>query len=434
MNNNFENRPPLTDEEKTALLQKRAVERRKKQLKNNLPLYIIFGAAIFVVIFTVTTLVIIMNFNKNDPAKKLSDDDYIFKIGTTNEEIAYNEANRNGILYINMNEFAKVCQLTGSGDSEHLRFTSSNGQYVRFTKDSNIALINSYSIEMTAPADIENNICYIPLDFLKSVTVGISIEVDNVLNIITINRDEADGSTNDNPLYIPLSFLAKTNSSLPPLVLFTAALDDYEVYMNPSDSTAFLLLVNKTHPLGEIYTPSDLCTVDISYCTKDIEMSRYAAMALEAMMIEMHTCGYTNILVTSGYRSYEYQKQIFDGYIADEKSDPDNSALTDDEITALVSKYSARAGESEHQSGLCADLINKDTMLLDESFANNPAYEWLTENAWKFGFIERYPEDKTETTGYNYEPWHYRYVGREAAYTIYSKGLCLEEYLELKNQ
>ena len=66
---------------------------------------------------------------------------------------------------------------------------------------------------------------------------------------------------------------------------------------------------------------------------------------------------------------------------------------------------------------------------LDESFADYPVYDWLQENAWKFGFILRFPADKTDVTGYDYEPWHYRFVGRADAYVIHSRGLCLEEYV-----
>ncbi len=427
MNNEQKKRPPYTRDEKAAL-----TNRRKRQLQNNLPLYIISVAVISVLIFAIITLIIVFNFNKNDPEKKISKDDYIYKIGSTKFEVVYKDANRDGILYINMNELAKICGLTASGDGKHLKFTSANGQYIRFTKDSNVAFINGYDVLMNAPADIENNVCNIPLDFLKYVTVGIDIQVDNVLNVIKIIQTEAENSTRADPKYVPLEFLAKTISPISPPVIFVAKLDSYEIYMNPDYYKDFLMLVNKANPLGETYVPDDLSSIDTTYCTKDIELSQYGAKALEAMMIEMHTAGYTDVLVTSGYRTYEYQKQLFDGYVADEKTK--NPSLSEEQIIALVSAYSAIAGQSEHQSGLCADLVDKNIGLLDERFANHAVYEWLSENAWKFGFIERYPEDKTEITGYSYEPWHYRYVGRQVAYEIHSKDICFEEYLDLKNQ
>ncbi|MBQ2766381.1 MAG: M15 family metallopeptidase, partial [Clostridia bacterium] len=85
------------------------------------------------------------------------------------------------------------------------------------------------------------------------------------------------------------------------------------------------------------------------------------------------------------------------------------------------------AGSSEHQTGLCVDMHNLPAASKD--FANEDAYKWLKENCWKFGFILRYPEDKTEITGISFEPWHYRYVGRYHAQRIYQMNMCLEEYI-----
>ena len=102
---------------------------------------------------------------------------------------------------------------------------------------------------------------------------------------------------------------------------------------------------------------------------------------------------------------------------------------TQAQCEAEVLTYSAKPGESEHQTGLCVDLISTDHPSLDVAFADNPAYAWLVENAHQFGFILRYPEGKEGVTGYSYEPWHYRFVGAQAASEIHEKGLTLEEYL-----
>ena len=95
----------------------------------------------------------------------------------------------------------------------------------------------------------------------------------------------------------------------------------------------------------------------------------------------------------------------------------------------LVLTYSAAPGTSEHHTGNAIDLISTNYVSLDETFAQNPAYEWLQQNAHRFGFILRYPADKTDITGYSYEPWHYRFVGADAATEIHERGLTLEEYL-----
>ena len=89
----------------------------------------------------------------------------------------------------------------------------------------------------------------------------------------------------------------------------------------------------------------------------------------------------------------------------------------------------AYPGTSEHNLGLAADIVAKDYQLLDDKQAETPEAVWLEENCWRYGFILRYPTDKTGETGIIFEPWHYRYVGKEAAREIMEQGICLEEYL-----
>ena len=132
-----------------------------------------------------------------------------------------------------------------------------------------------------------------------------------------------------------------------------------------------------------------------------------------------------DILVTSAYRSYSYQEGIFSSYVADLVKD----GYDTESALAEVLRTSARPGYSEHQSGLCVDLIEEGRISLDVSFENCEAFEWLAANCHKYGFILRYPKDKEDITGYSYEPWHYRFVGIDAATVIYEDGICLEEYL-----
>ena len=104
---------------------------------------------------------------------------------------------------------------------------------------------------------------------------------------------------------------------------------------------------------------------------------------------------------------------------------------SDEEIKNVVLTYSAAPGTSEHQTGLCVDFITEDMGgNLTEAFEDTTAFAWLSENAYKFGFILRYPKGKEDITGYTYEPWHYRFVGREAATDIHFSRLTLEQYLE----
>ena len=209
---------------------------------------------------------------------------------------------------------------------------------------------------------------------------------------------------------------------------------DYQIDMKPYENAitasrkAYLTLVNKENPCGTDYTPAELTAIpaELTLYGKEVQMESTAALAAEALIRELHAEGFEDIRITSGYRSYEYQQILFNTYLGNEmKKHPD---WTVEQCRAEVLTYSALPGESEHQTGLCMDLISTKNVVLDETFADNPAYAWLTENAHYFGFILRYPKGDEETTGYTYEPWHYRFVGVEAASKIHRKGLTLEEY------
>ena len=202
-----------------------------------------------------------------------------------------------------------------------------------------------------------------------------------------------------------------------------------------------LTLVNKSNPLGNGYTPTDLVWLDTAITNggKKIQLVSVAAEATAALIAEMKAEGYLSVSVTSAYRGYDYQKFLFDKYYADEKAA--HPSWSNEQIRDKVLTYSAYPGTSEHQSGLCIDLWDSSCMSElvnygsetsqggDKGFAETSAFEWLKDNAHKFGFILRYPEDKTDTTGYSYESWHYRFVGIYAATKIYAAGICLEEYL-----
>lgn len=219
--------------------------------------------------------------------------------------------------------------------------------------------------------------------------------------------------------------------------------DDVKKALN-SKSESNLLLVNKKNPLGESYVPSNLAYISTNVTTgnKQIQLCEDAKIAAEALIAELWAEGYKDITITSAYRSYSYQLSTFDGYVAKEMEK--NSKLTREDAENLVLEYSAKAGYSEHQSGLCIDLYDSMKMVdlvnygsetknnpYDKGFAELEVYNYLKENAHKFGFILRYPEDKTQITGYKYESWHYRFVGVDVATKIYKAGITFEEYLEM---
>lgn len=215
----------------------------------------------------------------------------------------------------------------------------------------------------------------------------------------------------------------------PPKVVFKAELSAFEPYMDISADQArekgYLVLINKQNGVTADAAPQDL--VAVKHARKEIELRKSAEMALEAMFLELQAEGISGVFVTSAYRSYAYQEWLFNRYI--EREMAEDPALSREDAREKVLRYSAAPGTSEHQSGLSVDLMCDGMTELDETFASYAVFDWLSENAWKFGFVLRFPEDKTELTGYDYEPWHYRFVGREAAYEMMSLGICLEEYL-----
>ena len=211
---------------------------------------------------------------------------------------------------------------------------------------------------------------------------------------------------------------------------------DYEIDMKPYKNAvtvtekSYLILVNKENPCGSDYAPEALSAIpsELTLYGKSVQMESTAALAVEALVRELHARGYTDIVVTSGYRDYAYQQVLFNTYLGNEQSK--HPSWTTEQCRAEVLTYSALPGESEHQTGLCMDLISTKNPVLDATFADDPAYDWLAENAHSFGFILRYPEGEEDVTGYSYEPWHYRFVGVDAASKIYKKGITLEEYLK----
>lgn len=160
-----------------------------------------------------------------------------------------------------------------------------------------------------------------------------------------------------------------------------------------------IMLVNKTHSVPQDYAPG----LQSSAYNAFLELREAAAVA-----------GY-DIQLLSGYRSYETQKGLYERYVATYGQ-------------AEADTFSARPGTSEHQTGLAMDVG-----WIDDAYADTPSGKWLAANCYKYGFIIRYPKSKEAITGYKYEPWHIRYLGKDIAKDVFDSGLCLEEYLGVTN-
>lgn len=184
-----------------------------------------------------------------------------------------------------------------------------------------------------------------------------------------------------------------------------------------------LVLANKWNKL-----PNDFSVKTVTL-SNGHSIDERAYNDLQDMMDSARSEGLSPVICSS-YRSMEYQIDLYDNQIKDYI----NKGYSESEAKEETEKWIAIPGTSEHQTGLALDIVSLDYQNLDEKQEDTPEQKWLLENSYKYGFILRYPKDKTDITGISYEPWHYRYVGKEAAKEIFDKKISLEEYLENLNK
>ena len=247
------------------------------------------------------------------------------------------------------------------------------------SSDKEVATVDSYG-HITG---VSPGVCYVILKSAADVDQEVWIKV-------TVRGESAD---DDDDTTTPQS--SRTEAPAPP-VYDTEGL----TYIDG------ILLVNKEYGVPATFEPK---LEQICY-DKFNELS--TAAAKEGL----------SIYISSGYRSYKDQETIYNNYIEDEKK----KGNSESEAKKIVDTYSARPGYSEHQSGLCIDVNT-----INDAFGYTPEAAWLAEHAHEYGFIIRYPQGKEAITGYQYEPWHIRYVGSKVADKIYKNGQCLEEYLNV---
>lgn len=200
---------------------------------------------------------------------------------------------------------------------------------------------------------------------------------------------------------------------------------DLEPYSNTiiqEDDTDVTMLINKFYALPEGYVPADLVPLDKYACVQgedfscqDVEQIELRKEVYDAYIEFCDAASKENINIRAiaGYRSYDYQAGLWNY----------NASVYGE---AYADEYYARPGQSEHNSGLCIDITFNGYNY--NEIENYDGYEWILNNAHKYGFILRYPKDKVDVTRYGYESWHFRYVGKEAAKVIYDNDWTLEEY------
>lgn len=203
---------------------------------------------------------------------------------------------------------------------------------------------------------------------------------------------------------------------------FSTSLEPSPAFMEAQEAPGWnLILVNPWNSLPESYQAPLL---DLGSGEK---IDRRCYGALQDMLDGCRAAG-MEPLICSAYRSQETQEQLF----ADQVEQWTSQGYSLEEAKAEAGKVVAVPGTSEHQLGLAVDIVDITNQMLNESQEDTPVQQWLMENSWKYGFILRYPNGKSDAIGIIYEPWHYRYVGVEAATQMYEQGLCLEEYLETR--
>ena len=191
-----------------------------------------------------------------------------------------------------------------------------------------------------------------------------------------------------------------------------------------TDARSPWVIVNKQHPLSPAnYTPPDLVVPNVplkdTRAASNMHVSAPMAMALQELFAAADNSG-LHLLLSSGYRSYAYQVQVYNSIVRAQGQ-------------GTADEQSARPGYSEHQTGLAADVAPVSRKCdLRQCFGDTPEGMWLAANAYRYGFIVRYPSDKPAVTGYEYEPWHLRYVGADLSKQMHEQHIAtLEEFFNV---
>lgn len=183
------------------------------------------------------------------------------------------------------------------------------------------------------------------------------------------------------------------------------------------DGSWATILINRDNYLSADFT------VDLQQLG-DIRVDYRIAEALQSMIDAAAADGIT-LLPCSGYRNVSEQRTLYENKCAEFAS----QGYAEEAAKIYANQYLQPPGASEHHTGLAVDFLTTGVSALDQSFAETPAYQWLSKNAAAYGFIERYPSGKDKATGILWEPWHFRYVGKTNAKAMISMGVCLEEYV-----
>jgi len=335
----------------------------------------------------------------------------------TNEILKLNETEINKILNYDYNENIIYIIKSDNYDSKklnlYLKYINENKDidYLKIfnlinNKDTNINKLDEYIELLNKYDNLDGIITYINnyKDYeinLDNTTLSFIAEKYFIIDYLDRYLNYYENNKN-------LSFkeiITRVNSNL-----------DYPFYeySNQSDlSKGMYTLVNKYYYLDSNYVPEELETVSYEYAIHNTKLNKTALENFIKMADDAKKENLT-LKITTAYRDYNFQSVLYNNYV-----NSDGKELAD--------TYSARPGYSEHQFGYSFDLTNANYADFDE-FQYTDEYTWLQNNAYKYGFILRYPKDKEYITGYQFESWHYRYVGVDIAKYIYDNNITYEEY------
>lgn len=256
----------------------------------------------------------------------------------------------------------------------------------------------------------------------KEITSILKLEQDAVDTILTLDYNE-----HIVPLFEEKYFLSKNlnkylkykkenkdtdYNDVVAIVNVGADKDWYEDTVATNMNDEYLILVNKYHYLEEGYTPEDLVDMGLQYAFNGKQIRSEVYDSFKSMVRDAKKEDLM-IVANSTFRTYEYQEGLYKRYKNDYGKE-------------YADNYAARPGHSEHQTGLTIDVSTLNSTM--DNFEDTEEFAWLSKHAHEYGFILRYPKDKEYLTGYNYESWHYRYVGTEVAKKIYELDITFDEY------
>lgn len=374
----------------------------KRKRKNNKKKKVLILIIIIILILSLVYILMPKNygykketievFKENDLYEQIKDKKIYSK--TLEEAINQNSFNKEYFLeyldikYIDDKDFiSNINKLLNLGYSSK----DINAIYNKIPDSVNIIIDSKYN------KDIINimNLSYFRIDNLKRYLDYDIMEVKSIYDISNIKKD----------------------FNYEDVVTYVNANLDKEYYSSDNlisneDASKIDVLVNKYHKLDKNYEPSDLTIIDSKYASGTQKLRKEAQIKFEEMASDMAK---ENLKIYAGstYRSYTYQKGLYDRYV---KKDGFAAAET----------YSARSGYSEHQLGLAVDIVNGKWDYLSE---NDKEYDYLVKNSYKYGFILRYPRGSEYVTGYMFEDWHFRYLGVELATKVFNSGLTYDEYI-----